>query len=135
MVSPDAQIVTAAPGTRHRAEDLRPAVILLDRDAAAGRGWALIPDLRPRGPPRLLVMSAAAAPAAIAQALDQGADDYLCKPFSHLELLARLKALRRRPPVPPAIPAAVVQIGAVGVAGAHGDIRGAGEPRARTPTA
>ncbi|MBE9058759.1 response regulator transcription factor [Sphaerospermopsis sp. LEGE 08334] len=31
--------------------------------------------------------------------LDQGADDYLVKPFAFSELLARLRALQRRPPL------------------------------------
>lgn len=33
------------------------------------------------------------------QALDAGADDYLCKPFSFDELTSRVQALLRRPPV------------------------------------
>lgn len=33
------------------------------------------------------------------QGLDQGADDYLVKPFEFSELLARLRCLQRRPPL------------------------------------
>ncbi|MBE9060532.1 two-component system response regulator RppA [cf. Phormidesmis sp. LEGE 11477] len=41
--------------------------------------------------------------------LDAGADDYLIKPFELRELLARIRALLRRPVSPPALPQSVLQ--------------------------
>ena len=45
----------------------------------------------------VLVLSARDAPAQRVAGLDAGADDYLVKPFSFSELLARIRALLRRP--------------------------------------
>jgi two-component system OmpR family response regulator len=44
----------------------------------------------------ILMLTARDAVADIARALDSGADDYLTKPFSFVELLARLRAVARR---------------------------------------
>lgn len=46
----------------------------------------------------ILVLTARDSTADIAKALDLGADDYLTKPFSFVELMARLRALARRGP-------------------------------------
>jgi DNA-binding response OmpR family regulator len=43
------------------------------------------------------VLTARDAPADRIQGLDTGADDYLVKPFDFGELLARVRALQRRP--------------------------------------
>lgn len=46
----------------------------------------------------ILVLTARDSTSDVAKALDLGADDYLTKPFSFVELMARLRALARRGP-------------------------------------
>jgi len=48
-------------------------------------------------PAAILMLTARDAPADRVTGLDQGADDYLVKPFDFAELLARIRALQRRP--------------------------------------
>src|SRR5829696_7947931 len=50
-------------------------------------------------PPRILMLTAAAQVADRVAGLDIGADDYLVKPFAFEEVVARLRALQRRPEV------------------------------------
>lgn len=52
---------------------------------------------RQRQQTAVLILTARDAPADRITGLDQGADDYLVKPFDFGELLARLRALQRRP--------------------------------------
>jgi DNA-binding response OmpR family regulator len=72
--------------------------VLLDRQLPDGDGLALIPKLRARadGVP-IIVLTARGALADRIAGLDGGADDYLAKPFAVEELLARLRAVLRRP--------------------------------------
>ncbi len=73
-------------------------VILLDILLPKLDGLALLRDLRRRGmiTPILLLTARDAVDDRVA-GLDAGADDYLVKPFSFSELLARIRALLRRP--------------------------------------
>lgn len=72
-------------------------VLLLDRRLPALDGLDLLARLRSRGVTApVLVLSALANPSHRVQGLDAGAEDYLGKPFDVEELLARLRALRRR---------------------------------------
>jgi len=72
-------------------------VLLLDRRLPVVEGLDLLAGLRARGVATpALVLSALAAPADRVAGLDAGAEDYLGKPFDVDELLARLRALRRR---------------------------------------
>jgi DNA-binding response OmpR family regulator len=72
--------------------------VLLDRQLPDGDGLALIPKLRARadGVP-IIVLTARGDLADRIAGLDSGADDYLAKPFAIEELMARLRAVLRRP--------------------------------------
>lgn len=72
--------------------------ILLDRQLPDGDGLTLIPKLRAKGlQTPIIVLTARGDLAERVTGLDCGADDYLGKPFAIAELLARLRAVLRRP--------------------------------------
>ncbi|WP_018426567.1 response regulator transcription factor [Hoeflea sp. 108] len=71
--------------------------IVLDRRLPDGEGLDLIPRLRAmRITAPVLMLTALGALDDRVAGLDAGADDYLTKPFAVEELMARLRALRRR---------------------------------------
>ncbi|SAI69317.1 two-component response regulator [Bordetella ansorpii] len=73
-------------------------IVLLDRTLPDGDGLALIRPLRKHTPGvPIIVLSARGELADRVAGLDDGADDYLVKPFELEELLARMRAVRRRP--------------------------------------
>jgi two-component system OmpR family response regulator len=83
--------------------------ILLDRQLPDGDGLSLIPRLRARGVQApIIVLTARGDLADRVAGLDTGADDYLGKPFAIEELLARLRAVMRRPSD---MPAELLQLG------------------------
>jgi two-component system response regulator QseB len=72
-------------------------VLVVDRGLPAIEGLDLVARLRSRAViTPVLVLSALTDPADRVAGLDAGAEDYLGKPFDVDELLARLRALRRR---------------------------------------
>jgi len=72
--------------------------ILLDRRLPDGEGLGFIPKLRRAGiDTPIIVLTARNEPSERIEGLDVGADDYLGKPFLVEELLARLRAVLRRP--------------------------------------
>lgn len=75
-------------------------MVLLDRTLPDGDGIALVQELRAKNPglPIIILSARGEVPDRI-QGLDEGADDYLVKPFALDEMLARIRAARRRPAV------------------------------------
>ncbi len=86
-------IEAALEATRSVTYDL----LLVDLGLPDGDGKALIRALRARGSGvPILVLTARGSIEERVEALDGGADDYLVKPFNHVEFLARCRALLRR---------------------------------------
>ena len=74
-------------------------LIVLDLSLPDGDGSEVLRSLRRAGcTTRIMVATARADVVQRVESLDDGADDYLVKPFSLDELLARIRALLRRPP-------------------------------------
>ena len=72
--------------------------IVLDIMLPAMNGYDVVRELRARGVwTPVLLLSAKDGEYDVADGLDVGADDYLTKPFSFVVLVARLRALVRRP--------------------------------------
>jgi two-component system KDP operon response regulator KdpE len=74
----------------------RPDLILLDLGLPDADGTSVIRSVRAWSPVPILVLSARAMEEQKIAALDAGADDYVTKPFSAPELLARVRAAIRR---------------------------------------
>ena len=74
-------------------------VAILDWRMPQQSGLDVLREVRRRGSPLpILMLTARDSAGDRVTGLDEGADDYLVKPFDFGELLARLRALQRRPP-------------------------------------
>jgi two-component system, OmpR family, KDP operon response regulator KdpE len=104
-------IATARTGQEALAEACRrpPDAVILDLGLPDMDGIEVIRRLRGWSRAPVIVLSGRTGPGDKIAALDAGADDYVTKPFSMDELLARLRAVLRRDDTAP--PPARVRIG------------------------
>jgi DNA-binding response OmpR family regulator len=81
-----------------------PSLFLVDRNLPDGDGISFVQNLRSRGyEGGILVLSARGMSSEKVEGLEQGADDYLSKPFDIEELTIRLKVLAKRARVQPVL--------------------------------
>lgn len=105
-------VLTAQDGVQALEVAGRPGVdlVILDWMMPGMTGLQVLAELRARGNPvPVIMLTALDSPADVASALEQGADDYVSKPFSPVVLLARVeRRLKARAPqdaAPPGQPA------------------------------
>ena len=92
------RVAEASTGERGilEARNHRPDLVIADLGLPDMDGAALIRKIRSFSPVPVLVLSARTMESEKVLALDAGADDYVTKPFSTPELLARVRATLRR---------------------------------------
>lgn len=70
--------------------------VLIDLGLPDGSGYTVCHAVRSRGDAAILMLTARSDEESVVQALEQGADDYIAKPFRARELISRLRAVMRR---------------------------------------
>ena len=92
-------------------KDWIPDLVITDLSMPNMDGLELTRRLRSTSKVPILVLSVRGEERTKVQALDAGADDYVTKPFSMVELLARVRASLRRIPLPDEVEPANIEIG------------------------
>ena len=128
------EVITAHDGTAalDSAIQAHPDIVVVDLGMPGLTGIEVIQAIRGWSQMPVLVVSGRSESWDKVEALDAGADDYVTKPFSADELLARIRALSRRSPAVTDEP--VVTFGDVTVDLAARVVTRAGHPVRLTPT-
>jgi DNA-binding response OmpR family regulator len=113
-------VVTQARDGEHGIRQVlavRPDVVLLDLMLPGASGIEICRELRTRLDTPIIMVTARCEEADRVQGLEGGADDYIAKPFSSRELVARIRAHARRARGQVGPPAPVLRIGGLVIDG------------------
>ena len=92
-------------------EEDKPHLVILDLMLPGVDGIDLMTDIMAAGDVPVIFVSAYGQDRLVARAFEMGADDYVVKPFSPTELVARIRAaLRRRTTSEPSVPFVVADL-------------------------
>jgi two-component system, OmpR family, response regulator RegX3 len=92
----DTAVSTSASDSLETFERERPDLVLLDVMLPDGSGFEVCRELRTRSRVPIIMLTARGEEADRVAGLELGADDYVVKPFSARELVARVRAVLRR---------------------------------------
>lgn len=128
------ETATTAADALAASERWHPDAVILDLGLADGDGYDVIRTLRARSAIPVIVLSVRGADRDKVTALDLGADDYLTKPFSVDELLARVRVVLRHAAGPASGAAPIFRTGELAVDLEHRRVTVAGREVRLTPT-
>src|SRR4029077_20499298 len=89
-------IATTGTDALEKARQLEPDLVILDLMLPGLDGLSVCRALRRRGRIPIIILTARSTEEDKLRGLDSGADDYVTKPFSPRELMARVRAVLRR---------------------------------------
>ena len=94
----DVRVISASDGEAgwQMFTEESPDLTLLDVNLPRLSGWDMLKRVRQVSDAPVILLTARGEELDKVKGLELGADDYLTKPFSHLELFARIKAVLRR---------------------------------------
>jgi two-component system response regulator RegX3 len=125
----DASVAGTVADALERARELEPDLVLLDVMLPDGSGFDVCRELRQTSKVPIIMLTARGEEADRVVGLELGADDYVVKPFSAREVVARIRAVLRRTEAPGAEePVGAVEIGEIRLDPAKREVRRAGEP-------
>jgi len=108
-------------------------MILLDLNMPGMGGLAACREIRSKSDVAIMMLTVRSDEGDKVSALDAGADDYITKPFSIPELLARIRAAMRRLPVPPSAGTQIVSLEGIEINMATRRVRTQGKEVRLTP--
>ncbi len=114
-------------------EARRPDLIVLDLGLPDFDGLAVVQRVRKEATTPILILSARGLERDKVTALEQGADDYVTKPFGMAELQARITALLRRAAGPASDAGGVARAGPIELDAMRHRVRVSGSPVELTP--
>jgi two-component system KDP operon response regulator KdpE len=132
----DAQVLTAADGEvgLERFFNAEPDMVLLDISMPHMNGLEVLKAIRQVSDVPVIMLTARSEDVDQVRGLELGADDYIGKPFSHLALMARMKAALRRAELPPPVQAlADFQAGELAIHFQNQEVRVGGQQVKLTP--
>ena len=99
---PDSEVMHTDKGYRGitMVKDNPPDVVILDLGLPDLDGFEVLKEIRSFSNVPVAILTVRDAEVDKVRGLELGADDYIIKPFSHLELLARVRAILRRTQIP-----------------------------------
>ncbi len=118
-------------------EERHPDLLVLDINLGASSGLEVLRELRRRAALPVIMLTALDSEEDKVRGLEAGADDYLTKPFSHRELIARIRAQLRRSGQELSArraPETRFEVGSVTLDLAEHSVRKSGEPVSLTVT-